>query len=53
MVAIALEGLGGLLFTVGSSLGAYLLVSKNATIACYERVNWVIGSTFRQIRRIV
>lgn len=34
MVAIALEGLGGLLFTVGSSLGAYLLVSKNAIITC-------------------
>lgn len=26
MVGIALEGLGGLLFTVGSSLGAYLLL---------------------------
>jgi hypothetical protein len=27
MGAIALEGFGGLLFTVGSSVGAYLLVS--------------------------
>jgi hypothetical protein len=27
MAAIVLEGLGGLLFTLGSSLGAYLLVS--------------------------
>lgn len=26
MVAIALEGLGGILFTLGSTLGAYLLV---------------------------
>jgi uncharacterized membrane protein YphA (DoxX/SURF4 family) len=29
MVAIGLEGLGGLLFTFGSSLGAYLLVCSS------------------------
>jgi hypothetical protein len=30
MVAIALEGLGGLLFTLGSTVGAYLLVRINS-----------------------
>lgn len=49
MVAIALEGLGGLLFTLGSSLGAYLLVRililekiacplKNGYVACDEDI---------------
>jgi len=32
MVAIALEGLGGLLFTLGSSLGAYLLLTFIALV---------------------
>lgn len=34
--AIALKGVGGLLFVFGSSLGAYLLVCENSSLRMYH-----------------
>jgi hypothetical protein len=34
MLAIGLEGIGGLLFTLGSTLGAYMLVSCKQLVLC-------------------
>ncbi len=34
MLAIGLEGIGGLLFTLGSTLGAYMLVSCKQFVLC-------------------
>lgn len=45
MGAIALEGFGGLLFTVGSSVGAYLLVCCWAL--CFKEFRILVCMTFR------
>jgi hypothetical protein len=54
MVAIGLEGLGGLLFTFGSSLGAYLLVcSSPLPLLHFEAIglSFVQGPSINQYSR--